>query len=114
MPNAVERVVGKRQSEEGLDADLGDCPERSERRSKRGGVEVPPEHGGREVGGCEEVEGPREHDSRDTVRGGAEPGDLGSVDGEVGGDGAAGALLGEDLGGIGGLCAGDVVPSCGC
>lgn len=55
-----------------------------------------------EVCGAEDVEPPTEHRAGDAIEGGAIPGDLGAVDGEVGGDGAVKTLLFED--GVGAVC----------
>lgn len=53
-----------------------------------------------EIRDTEEIERAAERNCGYAVEGGAVPGDLGFVDGEVGGDGAQGALFGEDGGGF--------------
>jgi hypothetical protein len=55
---------------------------------------------GSEVGKAEEIEGAGEDDGGQTVEARAVPGDLGLVDGQMRGDGAVEALLGEDLSGF--------------
>lgn len=53
-----------------------------------------------EVGCAEDVEAAGEDGTGDAVEAGGDPGDLGLVDGEVGGDGAEAALGGEDRVGL--------------
>ncbi|KAI9777252.1 MAG: hypothetical protein M1839_008982 [Geoglossum umbratile] len=96
MPNAIPAVIRKRQADKVLGSDLcGNGP-----GGKGGGdalgLEVPAEERGDEVGGGEEVERAAEERAADAVEGRAVPGDLRAVDGEVGRDGAAFALLGQD------------------
>lgn len=50
----------------------------------------------RKVGGAEDVEPPAEQAAGDAVESAKVPGDLGAVDGEVGGDGATEALGGKE------------------
>ena len=57
---------------------------------------MPPEQRRDEIRDPEEVECAGQRDARDAVQARGDPGDLRLVDGEVGGDGAVEALLGED------------------
>ena len=59
---------------------------------------MPAEDGRGQVADGEEVHGAGKGDTRDAVEGGADPGDLWAVDGEMRGDGAVAALGGEDRG----------------
>lgn len=70
---------------------------------------MPTEQRGGKVCGCEKVEGARQSNAGDTVSTRSNPGDLGTVDGQVRGNGAVQALLGEDLGGVGLGCGGSSV-----
>lgn len=70
---------------------------------------MPTEQRRGEVCGCEKVQGARKSNAGDTVSARANPGDLGTVDGEVRGNGAIQALLGEDFGGISLRCGGSSV-----
>ena len=57
---------------------------------------MPAERWGGKVGEAEDVHAATEHHSGDAVKGGADPGYLWLVDGEMGGNGPVPALLGED------------------
>jgi hypothetical protein len=103
VSETVQAVVGKRESEEALQTDLGGDGQPSESSSQRGRLEVPAEQGSGEVGSCEEVKRAGQDKTSDTVSGTTIPGDLRAVDGQVGSDGAAETLLSEELCGIGGL-----------
>lgn len=63
---------------------------------------MPAEERREEVCGAEDIETPTEYRSGNPIEGGAIPGDLRAVDGEVGRDGAVETLFLED--GIGGVC----------
>lgn len=97
MAHTVHAVVDEGEGHETLKADLGDDGKSSEGSGHGGGLEVPAQHGSGEVCGRVEVQAAGEDDAGDTVGATADPGDLGAVDGEMGGDGAVLALLGEDL-----------------
>lgn len=58
---------------------------------------MPSEGRSGKVRNAEEIEAAAEDDSGDTVDGRRVPSDLGAVDGEVGGDGAAETLFDEDF-----------------
>lgn len=58
---------------------------------------MPPKQRGREVRGAEDVEAAAKGGAGDAVKGAEVPGDLGLVDGQMRGDGAVEALVGEDL-----------------
>lgn len=62
-----------------------------------GGFDVPAQGRGDQVEGTVDVEAAGEDAAGDAVEGGAVPGDLGLVDGEMGGYGAVEALVGEDV-----------------
>jgi len=100
MPEAVVRVEEEGEGEEALDAELnGEWPG-GDGGNHRLRLEVPSGVGGGQVGEAEDVERAAEGDSSDTVQGGSIPGDLGLVDGQVGGDGAVQALLVDNLLGL--------------
>lgn len=96
MPQAVEAVVGKGESEKRLGGDL--CGKGPGGKGSGDGLrlEVPAGERGDGVGGEEKVHAAREHRAGDTVQSRAIPGDLRLVDGQVGGNGAAQALLLQD------------------
>lgn len=58
---------------------------------------MPPKQRAREVRGAEDVEAAAKDGAGDAVKAAEVPGYLGLVDGEVRGDGAVEALVGEDL-----------------
>lgn len=109
VSETVHAVVGERESEEALEADLCGSRETSKSSSQRGRLEVPAEQGSSEVGGCEEVQGARQDNSSNSVKTTEVPRNLGFVDGKVGRNGASQTLLGEELSGIGGSRARSVV-----
>ena len=62
---------------------------------------MPAEEWRDEVGGAEDVEAAAQDGARDTVQGGEDPGYLGAVDAEMGGDRAVEALGSENRVGVG-------------
>lgn len=102
MPDAVEGVEDEGEGEQRLGGDL--CGQRpgGEGGSDGLGLEVPAGERGDGVGGEEDVEAARQQRAGDTVERRGVPGDLRLVDAQVGGDGAAQALLLEDGVGLGG------------
>lgn len=102
MSNTINGVEHKRPSDQELERALDGHGQSSGSSDERGGLEVPADKGGSEVGDGGSVEGAGEGGARDALPGGtAEPGLLGVVDLEVGGDGAAETLFGEDGGFVG-------------
>lgn len=97
MAHTIHAVVDKGEGHKTLKANLGDDGKGSEGSSHGSGLEVPAQHGSGEVCGRVEVQAAGEDNTGDTVGATADPGDLGAVDGEVGGYGAVLALPGEDL-----------------
>lgn len=100
VAEAVEGVVGEGEGHGGLEEDLGGDGESTHSGNHGGRLKVPAESGRGEVCGGPEVERAGESDTANTVQGGADPADLGAVDGQVGRDGAVQALLDQDLGGV--------------
>jgi hypothetical protein len=98
MAETVHAVVGEGEGEGALEEDLGKDGHGTHGSSHGGRLEMPSESGGDEISGGPEVEGAGEGDTSDTVQRGANPANLGLVDGKVGSDGAAETLLNEDLG----------------
>jgi hypothetical protein len=103
VSQTVQAVVGEGESEKALQTDLSSDGQTSESSSQRGRLEVPAEQRSGKVGSCEEVKRAGQEKTSDTVSSTTVPGNLRSVDGQVGSDGAAETLLGEELCGIGGL-----------
>jgi len=97
MPDAVEEVIDERPRDDGLEGTLGEDAEAGEGLNEGRGLDVPAEERGGEVDDAVAVEGTGEGASGDTgPDGGTEPGLLGAVDLEVGGDGADLALGDEE------------------
>lgn len=109
MTHAVQAVVDERKGSGTLDENLGSNGKSAKSGSDGGRFKVPTEQRRGEVCGCEKVQGARKSNAGDTVSARANPGDLGTVDGEVRGNGAIQALLGEDFGGISLRCGGSSV-----
>lgn len=103
MTDTVHAVVDKGEGHDGLEADLGEDRKGTESGSNRSGLEVPAQQGRNKVCRREKVHATRQDDTGDTVSATADPGDLGTVDGKVGGDRAVAALLSEDLVGVRGV-----------
>lgn len=97
MTDTVHAVVDKGEGHDGLEADLGEDRKGTESGSNRSGLEVPAQQGRNKVCRREKVHATRQDDTGDTVSATADPGDLGTVDGKVGGDRTVPTLLGEDL-----------------
>ena len=97
MPQAVHTVEEEWHSDGKLGRSLS--PQRPCRncRHYRSALEVPAESRCCEVCESKKVEATAENDSRETVQTGGVPGDLGSVDGKMRGDGTVEALLRKDL-----------------
>lgn len=111
MSDSVPAVVGEWRSSDKLDADLGRDRKGSEGGRDGGRLEVETQERGGGVGGEVGVEGAGEGNASDAVEGGHDPGELGLVDAEMGRDGAAETLGGENLvalglGGGGGVVGG--------
>lgn len=105
MSNSIERVIREREREERLGREFRRYRPRTERGGYAGGLKVPSEERSGEVCGAEDVEATGEDAAGDTVEDGAEPGYLGLVDAEVGGDGTVTTLGGEEVVGfLGGDC----------
>lgn len=103
MPEAVDEVVGEGEAEEGeLEQTLDEEGQGGGGGDEGGGLEVPADDGGDEVGGEVGVGGAGEDAAGDTgPGGGGEPGLLDLVDAEMGSDGAVQTLLVEDVGALG-------------
>ena len=97
VTNTVHTVVNEGESHETLKADLGEERESTESGRHRSGLEVPAQHRRDEICGREKVQATGQQDTSDTVDATANPGNLGTVDGKVGGDRTVPTLLGEDL-----------------
>lgn len=100
VAEAVEGVVGEGEGHGSLEENLSSDRESTHGGNHGGRLEVPAESGRGEVCGGPQVERAGEGDTADTVQGGADPADLGAVDGQVRRDGAVQALLDQDLGGV--------------
>lgn len=100
MTDAIHAVKSEGEREGTLEEDLGGDGESGESGGQGGRLEVPAEQGGSEVSSGEEIHTTGEGETGDTVESGGVPGDLGTVDGQVGRDGAVETLLRKDLGGI--------------
>lgn len=98
MSHAIDCVEGKRETQTKLDGALDGKRQRGESLDQAGALDVPSEQRGGEVG-CEVGVGSAgQGDAGDTGPcGRAEPGLFDFVDGQMGGDGAAFALVDEDL-----------------
>lgn len=97
MPDPIEAVEAESEGGQGLDADLDEDGQRGKACGEGGRLQMPAKQGGDEVGEAEDVETRGERGAGDTVECGQIPGDLRSVDGEMGGHGAMAALFGQDL-----------------
>ena len=98
VAHTVHAVVGEGEGEGGLEGDLGGEGKSAHGSNHGSGLQVPADGGRGEVCGGPQVESAGEGDTGDTVQGTANPADLRTVDGQVGGDGTVQALLGQDLG----------------
>lgn len=96
MPDSVERVKCEGQRHQELQPALHQRRELRETLGERCGFDVPAQQRGDEVGETEHVEAAREDGAGDTVEAGEHPGNLGLVDGEVGGNRSIEALAVED------------------
>ncbi len=97
MPQPVQAMEGEREREERFRSNLQDQWPSSKRGRNGRALHVQTDVWCDEVEGAEDVEGAAEGAAGDAVEAGEVPGDLGIVDGEMGGDGAVEALAGEDL-----------------
>lgn len=97
MSNTVEAVICGEPSQRELERELGNRAHRSHRCDHRCCVEVPAEQGRDEVAEAEEIETAGQDRACDTVQGGADPGDLRLVDGEMRSDWSVETLLNELL-----------------
>lgn len=100
MADTVEAVVGEWESHGPLESDLGEQGQSTESSGHGGRLQVPAEQRGGEVSGGPEIEAAGQGNAGETVGTAANPGDLGLVDRQMGGDGAVQTLLGEVLGGV--------------
>lgn len=106
MSQSIPRVECKRESHRSLRRDLSsDWPSRNT-GNQRGGGEAGANQWSKEVGEAEYVETAGEGDAGDTVEGGADPGYLWAVDGQMWGCWTLLALLDEDVVGV---CWGDLL-----
>ena len=96
MPDAVPSMKRKRPRNPKLQDALAHGAEAAEPLRHGGRLEVPAQQWRNQVRGAEYVDAAREDAAGDAVEGGSVPGDLGLVDGEVGGDGPVAALGDED------------------
>ncbi len=103
MPQPIETMICKRERQPRLNKHLRNNRPACERGGKGRTLEMPAEERGDEVEGAVGVDDGGEGCAGDAVEGGAVPGYLGLVDGEMGGDGTVEALVGEDFlaGGLG-------------
>jgi hypothetical protein len=98
MPQAVEAVEEEGESEESLQSDLDSRGPSSNCRHHGLCLKVPSSVRSDQVGDAEDIEGSGEDDASESVERRGVPGDLRSVDGQVGGDGAVDALFRKDFG----------------
>ena len=112
MPHTVVRVEEHGERKEALKRQLRGSRPRGDCRNHGSRLEVPSGVRGDEVRKPEEVERAGQSNARNTVQGRGVPGDLGTVDGEMGRDGAVEALLAQNLlAGFlrGGFCGGEPI-----
>ena len=101
MPQTIQTVECKWPRHNHLGEDLRGHRPRSEASREHRGFQVQAERGREQVADAVEVESAGEGDAGDAIQRGGDPGDLPFVDGEMGRDGPAQALLDEDFfGGI--------------
>lgn len=102
MSQAVEGVEGEGQGEGSLERQLCSEGPGGEGGGDGEGLEVEADKGRDGIGGAKGVHGACENDAGNAVGAGQVPGQLGLVDGEMGGDGTELALGDEDVVGLGG------------
>lgn len=100
MSNAIEAMERERQCKRELRRNLRSYWPRAKRCRHGSRLEVPAEQRSDEVADAKDVECAGERGTCEAVCDGCVPGDLGAVDGEMGGSGTMSALVDENLVGV--------------
>lgn len=101
MSEAVPEVKTEGRSGDGLDGNLESEGQRAKGSGHAGSINSVTKSGQSDVAQSVEVESTTQSDTSDTVKTRKDHGDFRLVDGKVGGDGSVGALLLQDLKGLG-------------